>query len=202
MKFLFAIFIIALFLISINVAEADTKAFVSTSSIPSSIISTQEDSKEHIIDIIIDKENVKVDFDTNFLKNAFCLDLIVSFPFNTSPQEMKLVFDKDLFGNWFAIYSRYSTVSLTDQETINLDSSVSLLPSLTNNCKSTTTEKWDDMEIITIQDENTITFVIPNHHKDISEQINNLEIQVKGEHCGVDTNNPAPNPEVHLHTQN
>jgi len=190
MKFLIAILIIVSFSISINTAEADTEAFVhmfpSHSSIPS-----QEADKEHIIDIVIDKENVRLDFDTNFLKDAFCLDLIVSFPVNTSPQEIKLVFDEGLFGNWFAIYSRYSAVSLTDQEAINLDSIFSLLPSLTNNCESTTTEKWDDMEIITIQDENTITFSIPNHHEDTSELVNNLEIHVKGEHYGIDTNNPV-----------
>ena len=81
MKFLIAIFTIALFLISINAAEADTEAFASTPSIPSSITATQEDGKEHVINIIIDKENVRqLDFETNFLKNTFCLDLIVSVP--------------------------------------------------------------------------------------------------------------------------
>jgi len=183
MKYLVTIIVIILFSSSMYVVYAEDP------SIPSSIIATQN-GKDHIIDIIIDKENVRqLHFNTNFLKDSFCLDFIVSVPVNTSPQEMKLEFDKELFGNWFAIYSRYSNVSPTDQAAINLDSSFSPLPSLTNNCESTATDMWDDMQIIQTQDNNIITFTIPNHHEDTSEYVNNLEIHVKGEHYGVDANN-------------
>ncbi len=186
-----SVIIIAIsFVLSIPISALDAEAYEGISPTNPSI-STQEADNEHIIDIIIDKENTRLDFDTNFLNGAFCLDLIVSFPVDNSPQEIKLVFDEGLFGNWFTIYSRSSVVSLTDQEVNNLDSIFSLLPSLTNNCESTTTENWDEMEIIIIQDENTMTFSIPNNHEDTSELVNNLEIHLKGEHYGIDTNNPA-----------
>jgi len=66
MKYLVTIIVIILFSSSMYVVYAEDP------SIPSSIIATQN-GKDHIIDIIIDKENVRqLHFNTNFLKDSFC----------------------------------------------------------------------------------------------------------------------------------